>query len=282
MAISASLVKELRERTGSGMMECKKALVETDGDIEAAIEMMRKSGKAAAAKKAGRTAADGMIVIKFADGGKDAAMVEVNCETDFVAKTEDFVALAEKLAQHVAERAPGNVDELLGQELAGGGPVGETIKAMSGKMGENMQVAALARFHNQAGYVGAYVHHDQKQGALISISSSRPAQEVGAFLRTLAMHVVARKPIALRREEIPAEVVERERKVYLESEDVLAKPEDKRGFIVDGKLQKFFAGSALLEQPWVVDDKISVQKALEAALGKDASIEAFSLCVASA
>jgi elongation factor Ts len=276
------MVSELRERTGAPLMDCKRALEATGGDLEGAIDNLRKAGLKSAEKRAGRSTAEGRVRAWIAPDAHTGAIVALTSETDFVAKTEDFVALAEKLAQHVAERAPGNVDELLGQELAGGGPVGETIKAMSGKMGENMQVAALARFHNQAGYVGAYVHHDQKQGALISISSSRPAQEVGAFLRTLAMHVVARKPIALRREEIPAEVVERERKVYLESEDVLAKPEDKRGFIVDGKLQKFFAGSALLEQPWVVDDKISVQKALEAALGKDASIEAFSLCVASA
>ncbi len=282
MAISAKMVSELRERTGAPLMDCKRALEATSGDVEGAIDNLRKAGLKSAEKRAGRSTAEGRVRAWIAPDGHAGAIVALTSETDFVAKTEDFVALAEKLARHVAERAPKGVEELLGQELAGGGPIGETIKSMSGKMGENMQVAALARFENAAGCVGAYVHHDQKQGALISISSPRPAQEVGAFLRSLAMHVVARKPIALRREEIPAEVVERERKVYLESEDVLAKPEDKRGFIVDGKLQKFFAGSALLEQPWVLDDKLSVQKALEAALGQDARIEAFSLCLASA
>jgi elongation factor Ts len=282
MAITAKMVQELRERTGAPLMDCKRALESSQGDLEAAIDSLRKAGLKSAEKRAGRNTAEGRVRAWVAPNAQLGSIVALTSETDFVAKTEEFVKLAEALAAHVAQRAPADVDALLRQELAGGGPIAETIKAMSGKMGENMQVAGLARLENTKGRVGAYVHHDQKQGALVSITSSRPAAEIDAFLRTLAMHVVARKPIALKREEIPAATVERERGVYLESEDVLAKPAEKREFIVKGKLEKYFANSALLEQPWVLDDALPVQKALAAALGADARIEGFALCLASA
>jgi elongation factor Ts len=281
MAITAKMVQELRERTGAPLMDCKRALTATGGDLEGAIDNLRKAGLKSAEKRAGRSTAEGRVRAFVAPDGQVGSIVALTSETDFVAKTEEFVKLAQDLAAHVAAHAPQNVEELLGQEL-GGQAIGETIKAMSGKMGENMQVAGMARYENRSGRVGAYVHHDQKQGALISITSSRPAEEVEAFLRSLAMHVVARKPSALAREEIPAAEIERERSVYLESEDVLAKPEDKREMIVKGKLEKYFAGAALLEQPWVLDDKLSVKKALAAALGADARIEGFALCVANA
>jgi elongation factor Ts len=282
MAITAKMVQELRERTGAPLMDCKRALTATGGDLETAIDNLRKAGLKSAEKRAGRSTAEGRVRAWVADDGKLGSIVALTSETDFVAKTDEFARLAEELAAHVAEHAPTSVDELLGQELAGGRPIAQTIKEMSGKMGENMQVAGMARFANPAGRVGAYIHHDQKQGALISITSDRPVEEVDAFLRTLAMHVVARKPSALTREEISQAEVERERKVYLESEEVLAKPEDKREFIVKGKLEKYFAGAALLEQPWVLDDKLSVKKALAQTLGGEARVEGFALCVTSA
>jgi elongation factor Ts len=282
MTITAKMVQELRERTGAPLMDCKRALESSKGDLEAAIDSLRKAGLKSAEKRAGRSTAEGRVRAWVSKDGQLGSIVALTSETDFVAKTEEFGKLADALAAHVASRAPQSVDELLHQELDGGGPIAETIKSMSGKMGENMQVASLARLENKKGRVGAYVHHDHKQGALVSVTSSRPAAEIDAFLRTLAMHVVARKPIALRREDIPAAVVERERSVYLESEDVLAKPADKREFIVKGKLEKYFASSALLEQPWVLDDTVPVQKALAAALGGDARIEGFALCLASA
>ena len=280
MAITAKMVQELRERTGAPLMDCKRALESSQGDLEAAIDSLRKAGLKSAEKRAGRSTAEGRVRAWVAPDGHLGSIVALTSETDFVAKTEEFGKLADQLAQHVAKRAPANVDELLRQELAQGGPIGETIKSMSGKMGENMQVASLARLENERGRVGAYVHHDNKQGALVSVTSSRPASEIEAFLRTLAMHVVARKPIALERAEIPAAVVERERAVYNESEDVLAKPAEKREFIVKGKLEKYFSSSALLEQPWVLDDAVPVHKALAAALGADARIEGFALCLA--
>lgn len=281
MAITAKMVQELRSRTGAPLMDCKRALAATEGDLEGAIDNLRKSGMKNADKRVGRATAEGRVRAFVRADGKLGSVVALTSETDFVAKTEDFVKLTEQLAEHVAEHAPADVDALLAQELAGVGGIADTIKSLSGKMGENMKVASLARYENAGGRVGAYVHHDQKQGALISITSNKPAAEIDAFIKTLAMHVVAKKPEALSREEISPESIERERKVFLESEEVLKKPEDKREMIVKGKLEKFFAASTLLEQPWVLDDKISVKKALAQTLGDDARIEGFTLCVAS-
>jgi len=282
MPITAKMVQELRARTGAPLMDCKRALTATDGDLEMAIDNLRKAGLKSAEKRAGRSTAEGRVRAWISEDGKLGSMIALTSETDFVAKTEDFESLAIQLAAHVGQHGSADPETLQGQELEDGRPIGEAIKSLSGKMGENMLVASVARYENAAGRVGAYVHHDQKQGALISITSSRPDADVDAFLRSMAMHVVARKPSALSREEVPAENVERERKVYLESEEVLAKPEDKREFIVKGKLEKYFAGAALLEQPWVLDDKVSVKKALAATLGEDARIEGFSLCLTSA
>jgi elongation factor Ts len=155
--------------------------------------------------------------------------------------------------------------------------VGEAIKSLSGKLGENMRVTQIARFENEKGRIGGYIHHDGKSGALVSLTTDRPAAEVDAFLKTLGMHITALQPEALTRDEIPADVVERERKVYLESEEVQKKPEDKREMIVKGKLEKFYKDSALVDQPWVLEPKTSVSKALAEALGPDAKIERYSL-----
>ena len=281
MAITAKMVQELRSRTGAPLMDCKRALTATEGDLETAIDNLRKAGLKSAEKRAGRATAEGRVRAFTSADGKVGSMVALTSETDFVAKTEDFEKLTQELAKHVAEQAPADVEALLAQELAGSGGIQETIKSLSGKMGENMQVATLARYENPTGRVGAYVHHDQKQGALISITSSKSADEIDGFIKHLAMHVVAKKPEALNREDISQDTIERERKVFLESEDVLKKPEDKREMIVNGKLEKFYAGSTLLEQPWVLDDKLSVKKALAQTLGDDARIEGFTLCVAS-
>ncbi len=282
MAITAKMVQELRERTGAPLMDCKRALEQSSGDLEAAVDQLRKSGLKSAEKLAGRSTAEGRVRARIEPGAAVGSILALTSQTDFVAKTPEFVALAEALAAHVARHAPGSVEELLCQELDGGGVVGQAVQSLAGKMRENMRVASLARFENRRGRVGAYVHHDQKQGALISLTSSRPAAEIDAFLKSLAMHVVARRPIALARAQIPSEAVERERAVHQGSDEVLSKPVEKRAQIAQGKLEKFFAGAALLEQPWVLDEKVNVLAALTAALGPDARIEAFALCVASA
>jgi elongation factor Ts len=276
MAITAKMVRDLRERTGAAMMDCKKALEASGGDLEAAIDNLRKSGLKSAEKRAGRSMAEGRIAAHLSADGKVGSMVALTSETDFVARTDDFGALLEKLAAHVAEHNPDTPESMLDSPLADSGrTVGEELKQLSGKLGENMQVGQIARMENADGRVGAYVHFDNKKGALISLTTSAPGQKAEALLKTLGMHITAVGPTALRREDVPAEELEREAAVYRESEEVLSKPADKQEMIVKGKLEKYLKGTVLLEQPWVQDDKLTVAKALEAALGKGARVEAF-------
>ncbi len=278
MAITAKMVQELRGRTGAGLMECKKALTECDGDIETAVDHLRKAGLKGAEKRAGRDTSEGRIRAHIAEDGHVGSMVSLTSETDFVARTDDFASLAQDLAEHVAAENPDSTDSLLDNRLEShGSSVGDAIKVLSGKLGENMKVSALARLENESGRVGGYIHHDGKSGALVSLTTDRPAAEVDAFLKTLGMHITAIQPVALTREQIPAETVERERGIYRESAEVKSKPEDRREMIVKGKLEKFFKDSALLDQPWVLEQKQSVQKVLAATLGADARIEEYAL-----
>jgi elongation factor Ts len=238
---------------------------------------LRKAGLKSAEKRSGRTTAEGRVRAWVDPQGTIAGGVALTSETDFVARTPEFDRLARDLARHVADHNPDTPQALLEQRLDDGTPVLEAVKALSGKMGENMQVTRLARFENHRGRVGAYVHHIEKIGALVSITSDRPAAQVDAFARSLGMHVVASRPAARDRAGLPPALVERERQVYADSEEVLAKPPDKRQRIVEGKLEKFFASSVLLEQPWVLDPSTSVENALRAALGPEASIADFAL-----
>ena len=278
MVITAKMVQELRGRTGAGLMECKKALTECGGDVEEAVDNLRKAGLKGAEKRAGRETSEGRVRAFVSDDGHVGSMVSLTSETDFVSRTDDFAGMALELAEHVAAKNPDTAESLLDNTLdSHGTTVGEAIKALSGKLGENMKVTELARFENERGRVGGYIHHDGKSGALVSLTTDRPSEEVDAFLKTLGMHITAIRPVALTRDEIPAETVERERSVYLGSDDVQKKPEDKREMIVKGKLEKFFKESALLDQPWVLEPKQSVQKALAEKLGPEARIERYSL-----
>ena len=278
MAITAKLVQELRSRTGAALMDCKRALQETDGDLEEAVDKLRKAGLKGAEKRSGRETSEGRVRSWISKDGTVGAMVALTSETDFVARTEDFARLADELAEHVANKNPDTAESLLDNPLdSRGTTVGDAIKALSGKLGENMRVPTIQRYENPDGRVGGYVHHDGKSGALISLTTDADPAAADAFLKSLGMHITALQPAALTRDEIPAEVIERERRVYLESEEVLAKPEDKREMIVKGKLERFYKDAALLDQPWVLDPKTSVSKAAEAALGKGARIEAYAL-----
>lgn len=276
MAITAKMVQELRERTGAALMDCKRALESSAGDLEAAIDNLRKAGLKSADKRAGRSTAEGRVQACFAADGRSGAMVALTSETDFVARTEDFKVLLTKLAQLAFEKKLGSPEALLEQKLEGASAQ-EAIKSLSGKLGENVQVPKIAYLEVAKGQVGGYVHHNDKVAALVAIESDAPAAKLQAFLKDLGMHVTFARPQALVREEIPADAVERERAVLADSEDVKSKPEDKRERILAGKLEKFYAGLALLEQPWFKDDKQSVAKVLAAELGPTARIRGFSL-----
>jgi elongation factor Ts len=253
MGISAGEVKELRERTGAGMMECKKALEETGGDMEAAIDLLRSKGAAKAAKRAGRAATEGTLASHVENGV--GALVELNCETDFVARTDDFRALARQLAEHVAKHATA-LDGAAGgeavqdQPLMSDGPsVGDVVTQVAAKTGERIVVHRVARFQAESGRVGSYVHMTGKIGVLVELGGAADEE----LARDVAMHVAAARPLAVSGAEIPPEVVERERAVYLEQVRQEGKPEAIQEKIVEGKLQKFYKEQALIDQPFVKD-----------------------------
>ena len=256
MAISAAQVKELRDRTGAGMMDCKKALQETDGDMEAAIDLLRSKGAAKAAKRAGKEASEGVVASYVEDGV--GALVAVNCETDFVARNDEFQALAQDLAEHVAKHddADGarSTEGLLEQAFQGGDrTVDQVVTQASAKTGEKVVVRDYARFETD-GVLGTYIHMTGKIGVMVELEPG--ADE--ALARDVAMHVAATNPLAVTSDELPEEVVARERAVYLEQVKQEGKPEHIQDRIVEGKLGKFYKENALVEQPFVKDPDTTV------------------------
>lgn len=261
MAITASLVKELRERTGAGMMECKKALVETGGDIEAAIELMRKSGQAKAAKRAGRTAAEGVIVIAQDDASRRAAMVEVNCETDFVAKDENFATFAAAVGERALNGAASDLEELMNQPLRDGDAttVNQAREALVAKIGENMNVRRFTRFDNAQGEIYSY-RHGVRIGVLVELEGGD-----ATLGKDLAMHVAASNPLCVAAEDVPADVLAKEKEIFKAQAMESGKPENIIEKIVDGRVRKYLAEVTLLGQPFVKDTDTSVEKLLKKA-----------------
>ncbi|WP_428607746.1 translation elongation factor Ts [Sedimenticola sp.] len=271
MAITASLVKELRERTGSGMMECKKALVEADGDIDAAIENMRKSGQAKAAKKAGRTAADGLIVIQMTDDSKKGVMVEVNCETDFVAKDENFTSFANAVAQRALASDVASVDELLNAPLHDGEEttVNTAREALIVKIGENMNVRRFERFESTSGRLSSY-SHGARIGVIVDIEGGDDD-----LAKDIAMHVAASNPTCVSEEQVSAELVEKEREIFKVQALESGKPENIVDKIVEGRVRKYLSEITLLGQAFVKDPDITVEKLLAGAGAKVNSFKRF-------
>ncbi len=256
MSISASMVKELRERTGAGMMECKKALVETNGDMEAAAELLRKSGQAKADKKAGRVAADGRIVIR-ADGAR-AVVVEVNSETDFVAKDENFIAFAEAVADAALASGTTDVEAFAGEKLADGRSIEQARTDLISKVGENISVRRIATISAE-GTLGHYTH-GAKIGAAVALEGGDEE-----LARDIAMHVAAINPTCIDESGVPAETLERERRIFAEQAAESGKPAEIVEKMVTGRVAKFLKEITLVGQPFVKDDKISVGKLLDKA-----------------
>jgi elongation factor Ts len=264
MAVTAAMVKELRERSGAGMMECKKALVKTDGDLDAAIEALRKSGLAQADKKASRIAAEGKIALAISEDGKSAVMVEVNCETDFVAKDASFNAFADAVANNTLNDEPADVDALMATAIDGAS-VEEARQALISKIGENIKVRRFVR-DTTNGTLGAYVHGG-KIGVLVSISGGD--QELA---RDLAMHVAALNPEYISADDVPADVMAHEKDILIAQAQDSGKPAEIIEKMVTGRLRKHLAGITLLGQPFVKDGDITVAKLLEQ---KSASVNGF-------
>jgi elongation factor Ts len=269
--ITAASVKELRERTGAGMMDCKKALAENNGEMEASIDWLRAKGLAAAAKKAGRTAAEGLVAV--AVEGRRGAVAEVNSETDFVAKNEifqDFVRNVAKLAlQH-----GGDVEALGATQYPGGGTVQEKLTDNIAKIGENQSLRRAGVLEVNEGVVVPYVHNAVapglgKIGVLVALESGAPADTLTALGKQIAMHVAAANPLALSAEELPAVLVERERSIAMEKAKESGKPQNIVEKMVEGGLAKFRKDNALLTQLFVMDNKTPVAEVVASA-AKDA------------
>lgn len=248
MNISAALVKDLRERTGSGMMECKKALVEAGGDIEAAVEIMRKSGLAKADKKSSRTAAEGRLSVKSSADGKSAVVLEINCETDFVAKNEDFIAFADAVAQSVLDSGAFTLDEALSSKLAATGvTVDGQRKELVAKLGENINVRRFERFVSEQGVVASYLH-GTRIGVLVEV--------IGGDLalgKDIAMHVAASKPVCVDESGVAPELIAKEKDIYSAQAAESGKPANIVEKMVDGRIAKFLGEITLVGQPFVKD-----------------------------
>lgn len=283
--ITAALVKELREQTGAGMMDCKKALAETGGDLDQAVDWLRTKGLSAAAKKSGRVAAEGLVAVAV-DGNK-GAVVEVNSETDFVSRNEQFQEFVRGVAS-LALAADGDMDKLLAADFPGSGrTVADQLTHMIATIGENMTIRRCDVLSVGNGVLATYVHNAMADGigkiaVLVGLESSGDKGKLEAFGKQIAMHVAAAKPQSVSRDELDPEILERERVVLSEQARESGKPEEIIGKMVEGRLRKFYEEVCLLDQTFVIDGETQVSKAVEAA-GKDAggaiSINGFKMFV---
>jgi elongation factor Ts len=265
MQITAEMVRDLREKTGAGMLDCKKSLVEANGDMDAAVDILRTKGLAAAAKKGGRIASEGVVATSVS--GATGAIVEVNCETDFVGKTEDFVSFVASVAELVRDKAPADLDAALALPF-GAGSLADALTEKVAKIGEKISFRRFARFEAAGGTVASYIHMGGKIGVLVELTGAGPDKEPVAVLgRDLAMQVAAANPTAVRREEVPAEVVEREMAIYREQALSQGKPAAILDKIANGKLEKWFGDFCLVEQGFIKDPDKKVRD-LVAEVGK--------------
>lgn len=262
MTITAALVKELRERTGLGMMECKKALTETGGDIEKAIELVRISGQAKAEKKASRTAAEGVIVQSTSSDGSVMAQLEVNCETDFVAKDKNFTQFASKLAQLVADQQPDGVEGLAELGYEASNSVETARKELISKIGENISIRRFACVNPESDQVQGYLH-GTKIGVVVRM---RGGDE--ALCKDVAMHIAWSNPVCIDEEQVPADLLAKEREIYAAQAADSGKPEEIQAKMVEGKMHKFVAGVTLNGQAFVKDAEVTVGKMLNRAGAK--------------
>ncbi|HEX3913813.1 MAG TPA: translation elongation factor Ts [Steroidobacteraceae bacterium] len=258
MNITAESVKQLRERTGAGMMECKKALVETKGDLDAAAELMRRSGLAKADKKAARVAAEGTVAIERS--GNDAALVEVNCETDFVARSDEFQSFARVVAVAALQGAPSSLDDLLKLSFEGSS-LDERRRALIAKIGENMAVRRFVRV-SSPGPLGTYIHGSR----IGSVAALQGGDE--PLARDIAMHVAAANPAFIDAADVPADMLNKEREILAEQTKGEKKPPEIIAKMVEGRLRKYLAEITLLGQPFIKDEDLTVEKLLKKAGAK--------------
>ena len=260
MSVSAKQVKELRDATGVGMMDCKEALQETDGDFDEAVSLLRKKGQEVADDRAAVEADEGLVVTAVSDDGHAGAIVEINCETDFVARNEDFQSFADTAAERVLEETPDDLEALKSFVYEGDVTIEEELVALTGRIGEKLTIRRFDVLESEEGQIISYVHPGSKLGVLVEVHGDGEAEETG---RDVAMQVAALEPIAVTRDEVPDEVKEEEREVAREAAVNEGKPEHVIDNIVEGKLERFFEDHVLMEQAFVKDSSVSVKDMLD-------------------
>ncbi|RIL07074.1 MAG: elongation factor Ts [Proteobacteria bacterium] len=276
--MSAAAVKDLRDRTGAGMMECKKALTEAGGDVDEAVKLLRERGLAKAAKREGRASNEGTVAMALA--GSHAALVELGCETDFVARTDDFQQFAQRLAQVAAEHGADSVEALSAATLDGA-PVDERVKAVAAKLGENVVVKRVARLAApDGGVTGGYVHAGGKLGVVVALRTTARGAGVEALAKEISMHVAAAdpSPVAVDRTGVPADLVAREREIFSKQAAQSGKPEKVIEKIVEGRIHKFYSEVCLVEQPFVMNPDQTIAQVLAERgkqLGGDVAVTGF-------
>ncbi len=270
MAITAAAVNELRKKTGAGMMDCKKALGEVNGDMEKAVDFLRKKGMASAAKKAGRIAAEGLVSAEVSSDGKTATVLELNCETDFVAKNDDFTNFLSDLTSHITKTAPKNVDELLAQDFSKtpGNKVETVVATLIAKIGENIKVRRFERFALQGpGTVASYIHGGGQIGVVAELGAESEALSSNptftSLARDICLHIAAQKPAYLTEAEVPQSVLDKEVEIAKDQARLAGKKEEFLAKIAEGKVRKYYEENCLLNQGFVKDPNLKIQKLLD-------------------
>ena len=261
--ITAQAVKELRERTGAGMMDCKKALTETNGDMEKAVEVLREKGLAAAAKKAGRVAAEGIVKTFISEDMKKGAMVEVNCETDFVADNAEFIEFAGKVAEMAANNDVSTVEELVDLKYNDDKTVQEVLTELIAKIGENMTVRRFEKVAVENGVVQSYIHGGGRIGVLVQLACDSNSSELTQVAKDVCMQIAAANPLFLSENEVDSKALETEKEIYRAQALNEGKPEKIVEKMVEGRIKKYYKEVCLLNQPWVKDADKSISKYLE-------------------
>ncbi len=260
MLITAAQVNELRQKTGAGMMDCKRALTEANGDIEKAVEILRKKGAAVAAKRAEKTANEGMILTKVADDAKSGVIVEVNCETDFVANSEDFIHFGKETVNAVFNSRPSNVEDLLEKNK----DLQILLTEVMGKVGEKTQITRFAITEAADGFVVDYIHPGSKLGVLVKFDNvTNPSNDFTVIAKDVSMQIAAMKPICIYREEVPQDVIDKELEIYKELARKEGKPEAILEKIALGRLNKFYQENCLIEQAYIKDNSKTIGELLK-------------------
>ena len=264
--VTSQMVKELREMTQAGMMDCKKALVASEGDMDKAVEWLREKGLAAAAKKAGRIAAEGVVASYISEDAKVGVIVEVNCETDFVAKTDNFMNFAKNVAKHIAKANPADVDELLNQKFVDDETktITDLVSEATVSIGEKISIRRFARYETEMGAVESYIHMGGKIGVLLLVENDNAATLTNdtfkTFYHDVALQIAAAKPSYVRKEEVPTETLDKEREILRAQALNEGKPEKIVDRMVEGRVEKYYKEVCLLEQPFVKDGDKSISK----------------------